>query len=98
RALLFGLSERTSIGVVTATISLQARFDTEKIARFIEELPVLEPVAAIRILQTFRQNCLAKPFIDPALPEVRKGWAGFDTPEVQELRAAFGERIHSQVE
>lgn len=98
RALLFGLSERTSIGVVTATISLHARFDTEKIARFIEELPVLEPIAAIRILRGFREACLAEPFIDPALPDAREGWAGFDTLEAQESRAAYGGRIQFVVE
>lgn len=98
RALLFGLSERTSIGVVTATTSLHARFDTEKIARFVEELPPLEAVDAARVLQCFRTGCLQEPFIDPALAEVRRDWAGFDDPKAQAVREAFGGGIHSVTE
>ena len=69
RALLFGLSELTSVSVLTATTSLHARFDTEKIARYVEELPLLDLESATGILQAFRKACLSVSFIDPAAPE-----------------------------
>jgi hypothetical protein len=59
RALLLGLDRLSAVTVVTATTSLQTRFDVEKIARFVEGLPDLEPIYVARILARFRQGCIA---------------------------------------
>lgn len=90
RALLFGLSELTSVGVITATTSLHARFDTEKIARYVEELPPLEFADAARILQAFRVRCRMPSFINPAPSEARRAWDAFDSPEGLAAHEALG--------
>ena len=68
RALLHGLDRGHSLSVVTATTSLHARFDLEKIARFIEPLPRLPEEAAGHILDLFRRGCTMDrvDLIDPA--------------------------------
>ena len=65
RALLHALGEQQSITVVVATTSLEAGFDWDKIARYIYEIPRLDPAATGKILKLFRERCL-KGFIRPA--------------------------------
>lgn len=68
RALLHGLDRCDSLAVVTATTNLHARFDLEKIARFVEQIPRLHEENAKRILDQFRRGCTTdRPnLIDPA--------------------------------
>lgn len=98
RALLSGLSELTSIGVVTATTQLQARFDLEKIAQYVEELPLLDRRQALRALRTFRAGCLGRVFIDPAPPESRAEWNRAEPADITQLRELFPDRIRSAPE
>lgn len=73
RALLFGLDQLTAVTVVTATTSLRLRFDLEKIARFVEEIPRLPEQDVSRLLSVFRQGCRALGgHIDPASAAARK--------------------------
>ncbi|MFA6446693.1 MAG: hypothetical protein WCW31_00355 [Patescibacteria group bacterium] len=72
RALLFGLDRMGSVSVVTATTSLNSRFDLFKIARFVEKVPEVKKSDASRILECFRDGCLSKNIIDPAMLEIRK--------------------------
>ncbi|MEN9578858.1 MAG: hypothetical protein RJA70_1867, partial [Pseudomonadota bacterium] len=96
RALLSGLSQGTSISVVTATTQLHARFDTEKIARFVEHLPLLDPADAAKILQAFREGCRKLPFIDPAAAHTRRRWAGLNDGDGRwEALRAFGGNNYS---
>jgi len=95
RALLFGLSELKWISVVTATTDLYARFDTQKIARFVEELPLLEPVDAERILHAFRSECLARPFIDAAPKKLRAQFDALNNPSAHQAHELLGGKITS---
>jgi hypothetical protein len=72
RALLHGLDHCHSLSVVTATTTLHARFDLEKIARFIEPIPRLPEAGARHILDVFRRGCTTDraDLIDPA----RSSW------------------------
>jgi hypothetical protein len=73
RALLFGLDQLRAVTVVTATTSLRLRFDLEKIARFVEEIPRLPERDVVRLLGVFRQGCRALgDYIDPASAAARK--------------------------
>ncbi len=96
RALLHGLSRLTSISVITATTTLHARFDTEKIARFVEEVPLLTTTEADRVLRAFQRGCLSlvpMNFIDPADAKERNIWN--DDPLIGALRRQYGTGIHS---
>lgn len=86
RALLFGLDQLRSVTVVTATTTLNLRFDLDKIARFIEEIPDLPAFDASRIIRIFREGCRSRAdVIDPAPPEARKEFDSFiDKPEQYE--------------
>jgi hypothetical protein len=46
--------------VVLASTSLHARFDLEKIARYVEQIPRMRPEAVWRILHMFRSGCLKR--------------------------------------
>jgi hypothetical protein len=73
RALLFGLTELTSVTVITATTDLRMRLDLEKIARFVEELPDLPEAPVSEVLRMFREGCFTmQTFIDPAPADARK--------------------------
>jgi hypothetical protein len=73
RALLYDLDQLEAVSVVTATTSLSLRFDLEKIARFVEEIPRLPELPVARILGTFRTGCReVRDYVDPADPNVRK--------------------------
>ena len=73
RSLLYGLDKLRSITVITATTSLQHRFDIEKIARFVEKLPDLPEQEVSKILALFRKSCAERAdIIDPALPHARE--------------------------
>lgn len=74
RALLLGLDSTPSLSVITATTTLQTRFDLEKIARYVERIPDMDPVAVARILAMFRRECRAQypGLVDPAEPDGRE--------------------------
>jgi len=88
RALLHALGEQQSITVVVATTSLEAGFDWDKIARYIYEIPRLDPAATGKILKLFRERCL-KGFIRPAegkrldRASLDKAWIDPTPPELQ---------------
>lgn len=72
RALLLGLDRLESISVITATTTLHARFDLDKIARYVEVLSDVDERNAARILAVFRRGCLASyDVIDPAGGDAR---------------------------
>lgn len=88
RALLHALGKQHSITVVVATTSLEAGFDWDKIARYIYEIPRLDPAATGKILKLFRERCL-KGFIRPAEAKrldrvsLNAAWIDPTPPEVQ---------------
>lgn len=84
RALLYGLDQLESVSVVTATTSLNLRFDLEKIARFVEKVPEVKKMEASQILGLFRDGCLLRDVIDPVTPETRKQLEFTTDPEVFE--------------
>lgn len=89
RALLHLLDEQSYLTVVVASTNLDARFDVEKIARFVETIPALAPQEQHRVLRTFRDGCLkAGNFIDAASPEQRAALA-FSDDSLRRLRAAI---------
>jgi len=65
RALLFGLDQLQSVTVVTATTHLHSWFDTEKIARYVEELPELNSQFTRPLLERFRNYHISQVPIDP---------------------------------
>jgi hypothetical protein len=66
RALLGGLDQLHAITVITATTTLDKRFDLEKIARYVETLPDLKEEHVTSALEMFRTGCLrAYEVIDP---------------------------------
>jgi hypothetical protein len=98
RALLLGLDQLTAVTVVTATTSLRLRFDLEKIARFVEEIPRLPERDVARLLGVFRQGCRTLgDYIDPAGAAVRER---LDDLTREERRAAdfFGIFMHGIVD
>ncbi len=72
RSLLYLLDRCDSISVIVSDISLGSRFDTEKIARFIEKTPRLDPSLVWKKITMLRESCLSEDFIDPASEEYRK--------------------------
>jgi len=60
RSMLSLLERRKCMTVVLASTSLHARFDLEKIARYVEEIPRMGPEAVWRILHMFRSGCLKR--------------------------------------
>ncbi|MBM7115788.1 hypothetical protein [Archangium primigenium] len=79
RSLLHSLSEFDFIQVVWASATLGARFDVEKIARFVEAIPRMDEVDFLSILRTFRRRSLGDlekaGLIDPVSPRVRRNLA-----------------------
>ena len=97
RALLYGLDQLDSITVITATTTLHARFDIEKIARYVEHLPELSEDRVRKIFGLFRTGLSTSyAFIDPASPTVRKklGELGNDI-DMKMLRALVGPDVHN---
>jgi hypothetical protein len=75
RSLFFMLDRKPRISVIVADTSLETRFDVEKIARFIEHPPRLQPEIVLSDLYTLRQACLhgwPKPIIDIVEPTDRQ--------------------------
>lgn len=84
-SLLFGISQRQSLTVITATTELQARFDIEKIARYIEELPVIQASTSVPVIRAVRRQCLEH-FAAPSRHQ--SDWDSFDATLDDELRDA----------
>lgn len=59
RSLVYLLDRTPGIQVVLASTSLRDGFDLDKIARFIERPPLLQPLYVWRVLRCFRRLCLA---------------------------------------
>jgi hypothetical protein len=106
RALLHALGEQRSITVVVATTSLEAGFDWDKIARYIYEIPRMNPAATGKILRLFRERCL-KGFLRPAEAKqldrasLDAAWIDPTPPEIQkefetlELGGSYREHAES---
>lgn len=56
RALVHGLDRLDHVSVVTATTSLVGRFDVEKLARFVEDVPRLRVDQVAEVLTKFRRG------------------------------------------
>jgi hypothetical protein len=84
RALLHLLDQcRPEISVVVSDTSLRARFDIEKIARFVEQVPRMETNSVWRFTNLIRARCLGGypvAVIDPTAPEVRQSFAPAQDP------------------
>ena len=65
RALLFLLDQRNHISVVIVDASLQARFDVEKISRFVDTPPRIRHSTVLKMMTTFRDGSLSVKHIDP---------------------------------
>jgi hypothetical protein len=91
-SLLFGLSQRRSITVITATVQLQARFDLEKVARFIEELPLIAPSTGVPIIRAVRQRCLTH-FAAPS--RLASEWDKFDAVLDDDMRGTLANKAFS---
>jgi len=93
RALLFALDQLTAVTIVTATTSLRLRFDLEKIARHVEEIPRLPERDVARILGEFRRGCRdLRKYIDPASSTVREQLDGLVA--AREAADLFGLLMH----
>jgi hypothetical protein len=87
RALLFALDRLEAVTIVTATTSLRMRFDLEKIARFVEDLPGLPQQDVAQLFNRFRNGCRGmRDYVDPAAPAAREGLDGLGDAA---SRAAF---------
>jgi hypothetical protein len=95
RALLYGLDQLESVTVLTATTTLQTRFDIEKIARYVEQLPELPGNRVRGMLRVFRDGLNGTTLVDPASPKVRRqlgdATESFDMRVVQSL---IGPGVH----
>lgn len=95
RALLSGLDRLCAITIVTATTDLYRRFDLEKIARYIENVPQIDMRNVRRILSQVRQEWLAADDIIHCFKEdqrERLGWDGprsLEDPESARLEATW---------
>jgi hypothetical protein len=87
RSLLYLLQRRKCVAVVVASTTLHTRFDLEKIARYVEEIPALDPEAVWRILHMFRTAWLARfgeaGYVDSA---VNRAQSDLAKPELGPLR------------
>jgi hypothetical protein len=93
RALLYGLDQFESITVVTATTTLRMRFDLEKIARYVEELPRISSRHARAILGSFRKGCRRADIIDPTASKAREHSDRFGDTDISVGRMFFGPSI-----
>lgn len=91
RALLCGLDRLQSVTVITATTSLYQRFDLEKISRYVERIPSLQPNEVRRIVRIFRASWQGQDVIDPTGENTRSG-LGWDSEDDPVLRAMLGGR------
>lgn len=91
-SLLFGLSQRRSITVITATVKLQARFDLEKVARYIEELPPIALSTGVPLVREVRRRCLEY-FAAPS--RLQSEWGNFNAVIDDDLRDAMANKIFS---
>lgn len=97
RALLYGLDRLPSVSVITATTTLQVRFDLEKIARFVEELPALDEGDVGNMISTLRNGCREQfAIIDAADSSARKELDNLGNDRhLQIRRAVQGPGVHS---
>jgi hypothetical protein len=61
RSALFLLDKCTCVSVLLASGSSRERFDLEKVARYVEQLPQLELAAVGRVLDLFARGCFEGP-------------------------------------
>ena len=93
RALLLGLDRLRAVTVITATVSLQSRFDLEKIARFVELLPDLEGDKVATLLGRFRKGVRQK-YNDVQLPGGDVVLDELENGQVRQMRhAVLGSRL-----
>ncbi len=85
RALFHLLDQKSSISAILADTSLQSRFDIEKIVRFVEHIPDLQPEYVLTTINSLREKCLGgwpQKVIDPVSPENREA---FIPPSIEEM-------------
>lgn len=73
-ALLHLLDRCKRLSVIAADTSLRSRFDLDKIARFLEDLPRMDPDDVASVIKTFREGCLTvfqHDKIDPVPAKIR---------------------------
>jgi hypothetical protein len=94
RALLYQLQRIERLSVVLASDNLNARVDLQKIARFVESIPVLDTSSAWPIISRFREGCLAmledKGQVDPASMKARQELSTVEDSALPMLVQTFG--------
>ena len=93
-ALLYQLQRIERLTVVLASDNLDARVDLQKIARFVESIPVIDSASAWPIISCFREGCLAmlaaKGEVDPASRKARTELSSQEDPALPMLIETFG--------
>jgi len=92
RALLHILGGCENLSVIVAGTSLDARFDLDKIARYVERIPELDPGQVARLFSVVRKHYLdgyPHKIIDPVGDEARQGF--LRSPE---LGARWANELH----
>src|SRR6185295_12454360 len=82
------------LSVVLASDNLNARVDLQKIARFVESIPLLNTTNAWPIISRFREGCLAtlvtKGEVDPASASARRELSTVEDSALPMLVRTFG--------
>jgi hypothetical protein len=87
RSLLYQLNQRPRISVILATTTLDARFDMEKLAKFVERIPDLGRHDVFRVLRTFVDGCRPRPIERVGERQGRKP-LDFESTEIDDWFAA----------
>jgi hypothetical protein len=94
RALLYQLQRIERLTVVLASDNLNARVDLQKIARFVESIPLLDTTNTWPIISRFRAGCLtmsaAKGQFDPASAKARRELSTAEDSALPLLVQTFG--------
>ncbi len=95
RALLHLLDNCPEVSIVLSDTSLRSRFDIEKIARFVEQVPQMETESVWRRTNLLRERCLGGypvAVIDPTAPEVRQAFVPAQDPfRLRKWLSEFGD-------
>ena len=95
QAMLYHLQRTKQVSVVVATISLSTQIDLQKIPRYVEEVPPLNPQSVWRLLHKFRKAWLERLQNEGYLDSVEERDSDWDDPDLGDPR--FQELIRYQV-
>ncbi len=99
RALLYGMEQLQGLTVIVATTTLKLRFDIEKIARFVEDIPRLPEREVARVLRQFRVGCLGQTdLVDPCSAAIRRDLDRLGDEEYFDGYRVFAPGPHSIVD